>query len=311
MKSTPIFLEPFLKEVIWGGNKLSTIFNYKVPSEHTGEAWVVSANEHGPSVIRSGPYKGQNLIWLWQNHRELFGSLSGDKFPLLVKIIDAKDDLSIQVHPNDSYALEYEKGSLGKTECWYVLDCEKNADIVIGHHAKDKEELYQMIEENQWDDLINIKPIQKGDFFQIDPGSVHAIRKGTLILEVQQNSDITYRLYDYNRLQDNKVRELHVAQCKDVIVCPYKEERLQREKEYFPEGEKEQLISNKIYTVDHYKLNGHMTIKNPYPFLIINIIEGMGKMDDYKIQKGDSLILPYGYEIAEVNGSIEMITSHI
>ena len=123
----------------------------------------------------------------------------GKEFPLLIKIIDAKSDLSIQVHPDNAYAKEHENGSLGKTECWYILDSEPGTQIVIGHHAKDKEELMQMVEEKRWKDLIREVPVKKGDFYQIDPGCVHAIKGGTVILETQQSSDITYRVYDYDR----------------------------------------------------------------------------------------------------------------
>lgn len=111
-------------------------------------------------------------------------------------------DLSIQVHPDDAYAGEHENGSLGKTECWYVLDCEPGTEIVIGHNAKDKAEVEKMIRNHEWSDFIRKVPVHKGDFFQINPGCVHAIKGGTLILETQQSSDITYRVYDYDRLQN-------------------------------------------------------------------------------------------------------------
>lgn len=149
--------------------------------------------------IAEGPYAGHTLSWLWAEHRELFGNCEGKEFPLLIKILDAKDDLSIQIHPNDEYAAEHENGSLGKTECWYVLDCEPDATIIVGQRAKDRAEAAQMIEEGRWDDMLNVLPIHKGDFFQIDSGTVHAIKTGTLILETQQSSDVTYRLYDYDR----------------------------------------------------------------------------------------------------------------
>ena len=219
-----LFLEPVFKEVIWGGNKLSTSYGYKIPSDTTGECWAVSAHKNGDCKLINGEFKGESLSWLWDNHREIFGNAKGDVFPLLIKIIDAKKDLSIQVHPDDEYAKKNENGALGKTECWYILDCEEGATIVVGHNAKSKEELKQMIKEKRWNELIKVRSIKKGDFFQITPGTVHAIKGGTVILETQQNSDITYRLYDYDRLSNGKPRELHLEKSIDVIKCPYVEE---------------------------------------------------------------------------------------
>ena len=223
-----LFLNPTFVEMIWGGNRLATEYHYNIPSDKTGECWAVSAHPKGDCTIANGMYKGKKLSSLWENHRELFGNIQGDRFPLLVKIIDAKDDLSIQVHPDDAYAKKNENGSLGKTECWYILDCNENADLIIGHNAKDKEELQQMIHNREWNRLIRKVPIKKGDFFQIEPGTVHAITAGTLILETQQNSDVTYRLYDYDRLSNGVPRELHIEKSIDVIKAPFKEKNLER-----------------------------------------------------------------------------------
>ena len=140
-----IFLAPVFKTMIWGGNKLATEFGYSIPSDNTGECWAISAHKNGDCEIKNGEYSGKTLSWLWDNHRELFGNVVGEVFPLLIKIIDAKTDLSIQVHPDDTYAKTYENGSLGKTECWYILDCNENADLIIGHNGKDKEELIYAI----------------------------------------------------------------------------------------------------------------------------------------------------------------------
>ena len=149
--SDVIFLKPVFKDMIWGGNRLRTDFGYEIPGDNTGECWAVSAHKNGDCEIISGTFKGQTLSALWKEHRELFGNLEGDVFPLLIKIIDAKADLSIQVHPEDAYAKKNENGSLGKTECWYILDCDEDAKIVIGHHAKDKTQLADMIHNNEWE----------------------------------------------------------------------------------------------------------------------------------------------------------------
>ena len=213
-----IKLKPIFHEKIWGGRQLETVFGYDIPDGTIGECWAISAHPNGDCEIEEGTYAGHTLSWLWDNHRELFGGIEGKEFPLLIKILDAKDDLSIQVHPNDAYAAEHENGSLGKTECWYVLDCDDDATIIVGQRAKDREECAQMIEEGRWGDLLNEVPIHKGDFFQIDSGTVHAIKTGTLILETQQSSDVTYRLYDYDRPgADGKLRPLHIQQSLDCI----------------------------------------------------------------------------------------------
>lgn len=306
-----LFLEPVFKEMIWGGNRMREEFEYEIPGENTGEAWVVSAHNKGDCRIRSGMYEGMTLSGLWKEHRELFGNLDGRVFPLLVKIIDAKADLSIQVHPDDAYAKEHEKGALGKTECWYILDCDEGADIVVGHNAADKEELKTMIKEKRFLDLIKIRPIKKGDFFQIEPGTVHAIRRGTMILETQQNSDLTYRLYDYDRLQDGKPRELHIEKSVDVISCPYEEKAHTAVCESGRGFTHVELIRCPFYTVDKWDIDGSLELVQTYPFLIVNVIGGTGAIDGSEVKKGDNLILPSGYGGCLLEGEMTVITSHV
>lgn len=306
-----IFLQPVFKEMIWGGSRLRTDYGYDIPGDHVGEAWVISAHKSGDCTIKNGAYASRHLSWLWDNHRELFGNLKGDRFPLLVKIIDAKDDLSIQVHPDDAYAKEHENGSLGKTECWYILDCEPDSTIVVGHNASDQKELRRMIDEKKWLDLIKIRPIKKGDFFQIEPGTVHAIRKGTLILETQQNSDVTYRLYDYDRLQNGKPRELHIQKSIDVIRCPHKDPELSQK---ITEGNGyicRNLISCEFYQVDKWDINGSVSIPQDFPFLIVDVLEGEGTADGILLKKGDHFILPFQYGPCKVEGTLSLITSHV
>ena len=306
-----IFLKPVFKEMIWGGNRLKTDFLYDIPAGPIGECWAVSAHRSGECEIANGSYQGQTLSQLWNDHRELFGNVEGDVFPLLIKIIDAKQDLSIQVHPDDAYANVHENGSLGKTECWYILDCDEDAQIVIGHHANTKEELAHMIHNNEWDKLIRVLPIKKGDFFQIEPGTVHAIKAGTLILETQQNSDITYRLYDYGRLQNGKPRELHLQKSMDVIGCPHKEIIALHQKTYLEHAELDQLISCKYYTVSMIEVSGDQKLTQEEPFTILSVVEGEGFVDGTKIKKGDHFILPYQYGEYMLSGTMRLVRSHI
>ena len=167
-----------------------------------------------------------------------------------MKIIDAKEDLSIQVHPDDAYAGANENGSLGKTECWYVLDCKEDSALVVGHNAKTKEELTGMIREGKWKELLREVPVKKGDFIQIEPGTVHAIKGGLMILETQQNSDITYRVYDYDRLTDGKPRQLHLDKSIDVITVPAKSvEESILQADDLPKNTLNQLIACDYYKV--------------------------------------------------------------
>lgn len=306
-----LFLEPVFKEMIWGGKRLEDDFGYHIPSDHTGECWAISAHTNGDCIIQSGTYKGKRLSELWDNNRELFGNQSGERFPLLIKIIDAKADLSIQVHPDDTYAKEHENGSYGKTECWYILDCDPDATIVIGHNAKDKDELRTMIGEERWNDLIREVPIKKGDFFQITPGTVHAIKGGTVILETQQNSDITYRLYDYNRLQDGKPRELHIDKSIDVIRCPHEENLGDRMNIKLNNGRNEKLVSCEFYQVNKIDLWGKEELTMEGSFLNVSVIEGEGAIDNVTIKKGDHFILPEGYGTYTLEGNMTLITSQI
>lgn len=305
-----LFLNPVFKTAVWGGEKLKTEFGYSIPSSSTGECWAISAHPNGDCTVKSGTFKGKTLSWLWDNHRELFGNIAGEVFPLLVKIIDAKDDLSIQVHPDDTYAKQHEN-SLGKTECWYILDCEENGEIVIGHKAKNKEELIQMINQNKWSHLIDTRPIKKGDFFQINPGTVHAIKKGTLILETQQNSDITYRLYDYDRLYQGKPRELHIQKSIDVITCPHQDTKTADKTAVVDDCTITEKITCPYYTVSHIKVEGTAALPQPHPFLNVSVISGSGQVEDYPIKKGDHFIIPANFGNLNISGNLELIVSHI
>lgn len=303
-----LFLEPVFKEMVWGGSRLKE-FGYHIPSDKTGECWAVSAHPHGDCLIKNGVYKGFHLSRLWEEHRELFGNIKGEKFPLLIKIIDAKEDLSIQVHPDDSYAGEHENGSLGKTECWYILDCDENAAIIIGHHAKDKTEMKQMIEQKRWNEFLREIPVKKGDFFQIEPGTLHAIKGGTLILETQQNSDITYRVYDYDRKPGGQPRPLHLKQSLDVLKAPY----IQHVRNNIESDLKAPgitcLESCGYYTVWKIDITDETKFETPFPFMLLSVVEGAGEINGTLIRKGDHFILPSGYGPVTLTGKLKLIAS--
>ena len=217
---------------VWGGRKLACEWGYAIPEGPVGECWAVSAHPHGDCRVARGAFAGLRLSELWERERPLFGAVpaevltaSGGGFPLLVKILDVHDALSVQVHPGDAYARAHEGGQSGKLECWYVLSAEPGACIVVGQRAHDRAEFLQMVGAGRWDELLNEVPVRAGDFFQIDPGTVHAIVMGVTILETQQSSDLTYRVYDYDRPgADGRPRELHLQKALDVIdfsaPCP-------------------------------------------------------------------------------------------
>ena len=312
MSDDILFLEPVFTHNIWGGTKLREEFGYDIEGDDIGECWGVSAHPNGNCTVKSGAYKGETLADLWDNHRELFGGLDAVRFPLLVKIIDAKDDLSIQVHPDDTYAAEHENGSYGKMECWYILDCQENSHLVVGHNAKTHEELCCMIEEKRWSDFIREIPVKKGDFIQIDPGTVHAIKGGITLLETQQSSDITYRVYDYDRLSGGKPRELHIDKSIDVITVPAKpaSDSVINGSKQTP-GKLNKLISCKYYTVYKLDVAGSASVSLDAPFIIMSVVSGSGTIDGHPLKKGDHFILPYGYNTAAFTGTMELIASTI
>ena len=316
--SQPLFLQSVMQEKIWGGTRLRDEFGYEIPSDHVGEYWAISAHPHGVSVVKNGPYAGMGLDQLYAEHRELFGDRTEPVFPLLTKILDANDWLSVQVHPDDEYAAEHENGSLGKSECWYILDAKQDGDIVVGQNASSKEEFAELVKQGKWSQLLNYVPIKAGDFFRIDPGTVHAIRTGTLILETQQSSDVTYRVYDYDRLgDDGKPRDLHLAQSLEVI--DYAQEAPTSGEITAPEIDgKTELMSCKYFSVEKYEIHESKTIAQPWPFMCVSVIEGEGTVCadggngvEHRICKGSHFIAPASSGSLRFTGTMTLITSHL
>lgn len=305
-----LFLEPVFKEAIWGGTRLRDVFGYDIPGDTTGECWAISAHKNGECQVAGGRYDGKLLSSLWKERPELFGYYKGDEFPLLIKIIDAKEDLSIQVHPDDAYAGIHENGSLGKTECWYILDCEPDTEIVIGHYAKDKNEMETMIRNGKWDEFIRKVPVHKGDFFQINPGCVHAIKGGTMILETQQSSDITYRVYDYDRLQDGKPRQLHIEQSIDTINAPFEADESKPVTESLEGADHTHFVSCPYYSVDKYDINGVFSIEFHKYFTNVSVLSGNGSVNGISIMAGQHFIVPAESGVCRFEGTMSIICSN-
>lgn len=310
----PIFLQPVFQERIWGGTKLRDLFGYAIPNDHTGECWAVSAHPNGQSVVKGGPYQGMKLGDLWASHSELFRSNS-TVFPLLTKLLDASDDLSVQVHPDDEYAGKYENGELGKTECWYIVDAEPGSVIVYGHEAKTKEQLVQMIKDGDWDDLLTRVPVKPGDFFYVPSGTIHALGKGIVVLETQQSSDTTYRVYDYDRKDKNgNTRELHLEKAIEVTTIPQAYEPIKYDSSKREGITVTSFVSNSFFTVEKWDVDGVAQIPANDKYTIFSVLAGNGTLtvaeQSYPLAKGDHFILPVEFGPYQLDGKLEFIMAH-
>ncbi len=311
-----IFLQPVFKERIWGGERLKEVFNYDIPSSETGECWGISAHPNGPCTVINGDYKGQTLEALWTNHPELFDHYKSKTFPLLTKILDAKTDLSVQVHPNDQQAQEMEGEPFGKTECWYVIDAEPGAEIVYGHHAKSAEEFSENVQDGKWDALLRTVPVKAGDFFYVPSGTIHAIGGGILILETQQSSDVTYRVYDYDRTDaKGNTRDLHIDQSIAVTRFPHVDPELEQTTQTIQGAKVTKRVSETNFTVYDVHLNGAFSADQTKPFILVSVLDGEGNVEVKStktgFKKGDHFILPASIGHFKVNGNAHLIVSHV
>lgn len=312
----PLFLKPVFHEKIWGGTRLRDRFGYDIPSETTGECWGISAHPNGPATIINGSLAGLTLTEAWSRHRELFGHFSGDHFPLLTKILDARTDLSVQVHPDDRYAQEKEHVPFGKTECWYIIDCDEGSEIVYGHNAPTREAFRKAVEEKKWGSLLRRVKVKPGDFFYVPSGTIHAICGGCLILETQQSSDTTYRVYDYDRPgADGRPRPLHIEQSIEVANCPHRDPVLTYRVRQEAEAKFTELLREQYFTVSRWEIRGHADpIQKHWPFLLMSVIEGNGTLavedDRYPLKKGDHLIVPASAERLLLDGQLDLIVSN-
>lgn len=303
-----LFVEPKFFEKVWGGTRLKEWFNFNIDGEKVGECWGISANSIHDCKIKSGIYKGKSLLELWNNKREIFGAYDMDYFPILIKFIDAHEDLSIQVHPDDQYAIINEGLKCGKSECWYVIDCEKDSTAIIGHKPMTNKDLCYYIVNGNWEKVINYTPISKGGVYQIDAGCIHAIKKNTFILEVQQNIDLTYRLYDYDRKENRKI-DLNNGIA--AIHNPYKYNKTFPQMYLYNGYNKIEYIKTCNYALSKLEINKNCHLRQMDTFIIFIVIDGNGKINDYNISKGDHLIISSGKEEFYIEGQLSIIQVHI
>ncbi len=278
-------IQPFLSERLWGGKHLSK-YNFCIP-ENTkiGEAWVTSALAQGPTYVED---EGQKITFeaFFSKYKAVYFNTSAQKFPLLAKIISANDWLSVQVHPDDAFALKHES-SLGKPECWYVLDAKKDAYIIYGHHAKNKKELEHLVATKNWKQLLRKVPIKKHDFIYIPPGTVHSLAPHTTVFELQRSSDVTYRFYDYDRLdKNNQLRPLMIDKSIAVTTIPSLPHVTQPQANL-------PLITNQYFTCYYLDVDQKYTLvlNDTTSYALVTVTKGSIKLNNTTLKMGQSCVV--------------------
>lgn len=321
MKSSlyPLQFEPILKERIWGGEKLKTVLNKPITSKITGESWELSTVEGDVSIVSNGELKGKSLMELIaETPNELLGTRVherfGKQFPLLFKYLDAREDLSIQVHPNDKLAKE-RHNSFGKTEMWYVMQADADSRIIVGFKEdSSKEEYLKHLQDNTLVTILDDVKAKAGDVFFLETGTVHAIGAGLVVAEIQQTSDITYRLYDFDRVdaQGNK-RELHVDLALDAINY----NKVNTQKKYDSKTNTSNVVVDCPYfTTNFIPLESNTEIsKSGETFTVYMCIEGSFEIeyDNFKHTyiKGDTVLIPAAIRTFVLSGKASILEIYI
>lgn len=309
----PIKFKNLYYQKIWGGRDLED-FRDNLPEGNIGESWDVACHDNGMSIVLNGEFQGETLEEVIENQREKIvgNKLIGKKFPLLVKLINSKDKLSVQVHPDNDYAEKVEH-SLGKTEAWYVVDAKEGAALIVGTKDCDKEKFKKAIENGETEKYLNKIPVKKGDCFLINSGLVHAICEGIIIAEIQQNSDITYRIYDYDR-----GRELHINKALDVINFDLKVENesnkvLEKCDGYY----KSVLCNGDFFTIEKYVIEDEVKSRsNEDEFFILTCTDGKGIVETEDgektdLLKGESILIPAYLGNYLVRGNLTVLKTFI
>lgn len=312
MRHQPLILDPAFKNYLWGGTRLKTDFNKQTDLTPLAESWELSCHKDGPSRIANGQYQELLLSDYLITHPEAVGGKAAlpEHFPILIKFIDAKDNLSVQVHPDDAYALQNE-GESGKTELWYIVDCEEDASLFCGFAKPvSKEEFRRHIQDGTLPEILNRVPVHKGDTFYIQAGTLHAIGKGILIAEIQQSSNSTYRVYDYGRVdKDGNSRPLHIEKAMDVTsLHPAKEDTFPKNHPVEKDGFCETLLKSCSYfTVSHLDITSECTqTADRVSFHHLLFLEGAGTLEwqgsSLPFSKGSSIFIPAGAGAYHIRG---------
>ncbi|RKS01945.1 type I phosphomannose isomerase catalytic subunit [Flavobacterium sp. 102] len=315
----PLKFEPILKERIWGGTKLKSYLNKPITSEITGESWEISTVENDVSIVANGKFKGKSLNELIADYpMEILGTkvyqAFGKQFPLLFKYLDAREDLSIQLHPNDELAKK-RHNSFGKTEMWYVMQADAAAKLIIGFKEKSSPEEYTLHLNNKTlPDILDIKKVQKGDVFLLETGTIHAIGAGNVIAEIQQTSDITYRVYDFDRVDANgNKRELH----NDLALEAINYDTVEAQRIYLKtENVANEMVYCQYFTTNFIPLNGNMKVqKNQDSFTVYMCVDDSFELSfdgiTYSYQKGDTVLVPASLTDFQLNGKASILEIYI
>lgn len=320
MKAYPLQCKPEFKERVWGGRALEQ-FGLELPEGHIGEGWMIGDHPNGTTSVVNGELAGIGLDQIRELYGEAFFGTKGfskknGRFPLLIKLLDCQDDLSVQVHPNDHYD-RLPEGELGKTEMWYILDAKPGAKIIYG--LKDgvtRGQLAEAIEQNRIMDCLNEITVEAGDSFYIPAGTVHALGAGVLVAEIQQNSDSTYRLYDYGRLGlDGKPRELHIEDSLNVIA--YENAGSTYMKTDLNGGNSWLTLANSpFFVTEKGKVDGEWPLQTTPETFVIHIIcdgEGTIRWADGELQAkpGECFLLPASLGDYSLHGSMTVLRSYL
>ena len=312
----PLLLEPAGKGYLWGGGRLRREYNKDLNMDPLAETWECSVHPDGMSVVKSGAYEGRTLKEVLDENPEYLGTKHRE-LPILIKFIDAQKDLSIQVHPDDEYAGRVE-GSRGKTEFWYVLDAAPGAQIIYGfEHPMDRERLAASIEEGRLETMLHHVPVYSGDKFLVRAGTVHAIGEGVLLTEIQESSNLTYRLYDYNRTdRDGKKRELHFDKAVDVLDMKPVEKvsQPQRMVRYYYGCAREIICRCEYFEVERIQVTkGFSFSVLDSSFQVLLCLEGSGALDTgdadkpMRFGKGDCIFIPADTGRCHVMGECSLL----
>lgn len=315
-------LKPAIKDYLWGGRTLVEKYNKESDLDKVAESWEMSNHKDGSSTIINGEYADINFReYLEREGKKVWGENCNkyDSFPVMIKFIDAKQDLSIQVHPNDEYALKYE-GEFGKNEFWYVLDAEPGAFLYYGvNEEMTKEQFKERIENGTICNYLKKVEVKKGDSFMIKTGTIHAIGAGIVIAEIQQCSNSTYRVYDFGRVGvDGKPRELHIDKAVDVTNLKPSEKNSEADGDSIERGSYVSMLltNNEYFICTKYDVNGDVTLNaTNCSFNSVIIIEGNGNIasdsQQFQIRKGDSFFIPAGYGLYNISGNVSFILTNL
>ncbi|HEY8338908.1 MAG TPA: type I phosphomannose isomerase catalytic subunit [Egibacteraceae bacterium] len=314
--TAPLRLRPVFKERPWGGRRLAERFGYDLPEGRIGECWGISAHPNGPSTVVSGEHAGRTLPEVWEADPAFFGHPDDEEFPLLVKLLDAREWLSVQVHPDDAQAARLEGEPRGKTECWYVVAAEPGAQLVIGHRAADREQLAACIDAGAWDDLLLRREVAAGDFVHVPSGTIHALGPGVLVCEVQQSSDTTYRVYDWDRVDaQGRRRELHLDKAKEVATVPYDPAVTDTaaDPEVVAGGRRRLLVDGEHFAVTLHEVRGegYRVPVDRYELWTVVAGSGTAALDgsSHPLRAGDHLILPAGAGDVSLAGEVTIVAA--